>query len=106
LAYFQNYKVDYTQCSDDTLLQQIGQGDAAALAELFDRYAQIMYNLIARLLPDPALADEILQETFWQVWQEAGKFSTEGSVAAWLFGLARRKSLEQLRYQKLHSNLS
>jgi len=90
----------YNQYSAETLLQLITQHDAEALAELYDRYAQPTYNLIVRMVRDQALADDILQETFWQVWQKAGEFSGRGAVAAWLFRIARNKSLDQLRRQK------
>lgn len=88
--------------SDDLLLQLIAQGDAAALETLYDRYAQTIYNLIIRIVRDAASADELLQETFWQVWQACrrGQFRGEGTPIAWLCRIARNKSLDQLRRQK------
>jgi RNA polymerase sigma-70 factor (ECF subfamily) len=58
--------------------------------------------LINRIVQDPAIADELLQETFWQVWQACGQnqFRGEGAPAAWLCRIARNKSLDQLRRQK------
>jgi RNA polymerase sigma-70 factor (ECF subfamily) len=90
------------QQSDETLLQLIAQRDAAALEMLYDRYAQTIYNLINRIVQDPAIADELLQETFWQVWQACrqAQFRGEGAPAAWLCRIARNKSLDQLRRQK------
>lgn len=87
---------------DEVLLQLIAQRDATALETLYDRYAQTIYNLIVRIVQNPAVADELLQETFWQVWQtgEQGQFRGEGAVAAWLCRIARNKSLDQLRRQK------
>jgi RNA polymerase sigma-70 factor (ECF subfamily) len=92
-----------SQQSDETLLQLIAQQDAAALELLYDRYAQTIYNLINRIVQDPAIADELLQETFWQVWQACGQsqFRGEGAPAAWLCRIARNKSLDQLRRQKV-----
>jgi RNA polymerase sigma-70 factor (ECF subfamily) len=92
--------MDYSQYSDELLLERIVQQDAGALAELYDRYAQIAYNMIVRIVRDVAVADEILQETFWQVWQKANEFSGRGAAAAWLYRIARNKSLDQLRRQK------
>jgi RNA polymerase sigma-70 factor (ECF subfamily) len=88
------------QYSDEQLLQLIAQQDAEALAELYDRHAQIVYNLIVRIVQDLVIADEVLQEAFWQVWQQAAKFRGEGAAAAWLYRIARNKSLDQLRRQK------
>jgi RNA polymerase sigma-70 factor (ECF subfamily) len=92
--------MDDKQPSDEILLQHIARQDAEALAELYDRYAQIVYNLIVRIVRDTATADELLQETFFQVWQKAGEFSGRGAAAAWLYRIARNKSLDQLRRQK------
>jgi RNA polymerase sigma-70 factor (ECF subfamily) len=88
--------------SDEALLQLIAQRDAAALEMLYDRYAQTIYNLIKRIVQEPAIADELLQETFWQVWQACApsQFRGEGAAAAWLCRIARNKSLDQLRRQK------
>lgn len=91
---------NYQQAKDEDLLQLIGQQDPDALEALYDRHAQTVYNLIVRIVRDSAIADEILQETFWQVWQKASDFSGQGAVAAWLYRIARNKSLDLLRRQK------
>ena len=83
--------------SDQILLGQIMQNNGDALAELYDRHAQTVFNLIVCIVRDEAVADELLQETFWQVWQKADQFRGEGEVAAWLFRVARNKSLDELR---------
>jgi len=85
------------QDADHILIERIVQQDAGALEALYDRYAQPIYNLIVRIVHDKATADDLLQETFWQVWRSASKFTGQGSAAAWLFRIARNKSIDQLR---------
>lgn len=92
--------MEYKQHSDESLLRLMAQQDPAALEEFYNRYAQIAYNLIARIVRDRAVADEVLQETFWQVWQKVADFSGRGAPAAWLYRIARNKSLDHLRRQK------
>jgi RNA polymerase sigma-70 factor (ECF subfamily) len=92
--------VTHSHFSDHELIQLIKQRDADALEVLYDRHAQTIYNLISRIVRNRAIADDLLQETFWQVWQKAGDFSVQGSVGAWLYRIARNKSLDQLRRQK------
>jgi RNA polymerase sigma-70 factor (ECF subfamily) len=87
------------QQPDEFLLQLIAQRNADALEELYNRHAQIVYNLIVRIVRERTIADELLQDTFWQVWQQAAKFRGDGSVAAWIYRIARNKSLDQLRRQ-------
>ncbi len=89
--------VEPSHYSDEALLQLIVQQDADALSELYDRHAQVMYNLIVRIVKEPASAEHILQEAFWQVWQKSETYSGRGSVAAWLYRIARNKSLDHLR---------
>jgi RNA polymerase sigma-70 factor (ECF subfamily) len=91
--------------SDDLLLRRIAQRDASALELLYERHAQVAYNVIARIVRDPAVADEVLQDTFWQAWQKAGDFRADGAVAAWLYRIARNKSLDRLRRERSQPQL-
>lgn len=86
--------------SDEILIQRISRRNSEALEILYDRHAQTVYNLIVRIVRDPASADDLLQETFWQVWQKASEFSGRGPAAAWLYRIARNKSLDALRRQQ------
>ncbi len=92
--------VGAAQNTDETLLQSIARHDVEALEVLYDRYAQTTYNVIMRIVRDASVAEEVLQDTFWQVWRKAGEFRGGGVAAAWLFRIARNKSLDQLRRQK------
>jgi RNA polymerase sigma-70 factor (ECF subfamily) len=92
--------VDHTQHADETLLRLIAQHDPNALSALYERHAQTIYNVAMHIVRDATAADEILQDTFWQVWQKAADFSNTGSGAAWLYRIARNKSLDQLRRRK------
>ena len=89
----------YTQLPDEALVLHISRRSSEALAALYDRHAQPVYNLILRIVREPASADEILQDTFWQVWQKADTYQ-QGNAAAWLYRIARNKSLDWLRRQK------
>ncbi len=86
--------------SDEALLDLMRQQDVQALGILYDRHAQTVYSLIVRIVQEPGLAEELLQETFWQVWKGAGRFRGEGSVAAWLYRIARKRSLDRLRRRR------
>ena len=94
------------QLSDDLLLRRIAQRDASALESLYERHAQVVFNLIVRIVRDPATADEVLQDTFWQAWQKAGDFRADGAVAAWLYRIARNKSLDRLRRERARPQLA
>jgi len=93
----QNHMLDQSTSSDEVLLRKIADGDRQAFEALYDRHAAVAYSLIMRIVRDRALADDILQETFWQVWRRAGEYRGEGRVAAWLYRIARNRSLDEVR---------
>ncbi len=68
--------------SDESLLHLIAERDTAALEAIYDRHAQIVFNIVSRIVQDSALADEILHDTFWLVWQNAHTYRSSGPPAA------------------------
>lgn len=86
--------------SDEELLRFVSEQNMIAYETLYDRHAQTVYNLIARIVRDMQVADELLQETFWQIWQNAGQYRGDGAAAAWILRIARNRALDQLRRQK------
>lgn len=92
--------MNYAHFSDETLLNLIAQQDSLAFEELYQRHSQIVFNLIVRIVTDRSAADEILQESFWEAWKKAGDYRGTGDGAAWLYRIARNKSLDVLRKRK------
>jgi len=95
----------YTECSDEVLLQAIMQNDVRAFEALYDRHAPIVYNLLFHIVRNESLAEELLQDTFWQVWQKIDQYSGLGAGVAWVHQIARHKALDQLRRQKTKLSL-
>lgn len=74
-------------------------GDASAFRALFERHAGAVRRFLGDLARDPALADEVTQETF--VRAHARLASVQGSrLLPWLLGVARRVLLEELRRRR------
>lgn len=90
----------YQGYSDEMLLQLVNGKDLWAYEILYARHAQSLYSLLIRIVREPTTAEELLQETFWQIWQKSEQYSEKGSVAAWLHRIARNKGLDQLRSTK------
>jgi RNA polymerase sigma-70 factor (ECF subfamily) len=84
---------------DETaLVEQIARGDGAALRGLYDRCAARAMALARRILSDPQEAEEVVQETFVQVWRQASRFdAARGSPAAWVATIARSRAIDRLR---------
>src|SRR4029453_8106231 len=81
---------------DDGLIVRVAAGDDTALRELFCRHAPW---LAARLRTGLSAADaeDVLQGTFLAVWGGAGGYRPDGSVASWVWGIARRQAALFLR---------
>lgn len=95
----------YDQSDNDTaLLALVAQGDRQAFEILYDRYSAQVHALIKRIVHDPMVADELLQESFLQVWRKADSYHGKGAAAAWLFRIARNRSLDELRQRNRRPN--
>jgi RNA polymerase sigma-70 factor (ECF subfamily) len=88
------------------LLALVARGDRSEpLEELYDRYARRVYGLGLRLLDDPGLAEDLVQETFVRLWRSAHRFdAARGSVRTFLFTLARRAAVDLWRRGRRNSS--
>jgi RNA polymerase sigma-70 factor (ECF subfamily) len=76
--------------SDEKLIARVSAGDPNALEILYDRYAARVLGFSMQIVGERATAEELLQEVFWQVWQNAGKFESQHrSFTSWLFMIVR-----------------
>jgi RNA polymerase sigma-70 factor (ECF subfamily) len=89
-----------TSSSDEMLVIGISKHNSEAFSQLYDRHAAAVYQLILRIVREPAVADELLQDTFYSIWQKANQYEQRGSVAAWLHRVARNRCLDELRKRK------
>lgn len=92
--------MDYSRFPDGTLIELIKHKDAEAFEELYERHSQIVHNLVVRIVGNRAVADEVVQESFWQAWKKASDYRGTGAPAAWLYRIARNKSLDIMRKRK------
>jgi RNA polymerase sigma-70 factor (ECF subfamily) len=90
-----------SQQNDETLLQLVAQRNLAAYDLLYRRHAQVMYNLITRIVRDQATAEDLLQDVFWQIWENANQYRGSGAALAWMMRVARNRALDQLRRQRV-----
>ncbi len=90
--------------SDLELMQAIQASDADALAQLYDRYNGILKALILRVVHNEAEADDLLQEIFMEIWNQAKNFSAQkGKPLGWMVTLARRRAIDGLRKKQAYA---
>ncbi len=84
--------------TDDELIVLTAHQESWALAELYDRYARLVFSLALQMLHDRAASEEIVQEVFTKVWRGAHDFTPErGSFSSWLIGITRHQCIDELR---------
>lgn len=87
-----------TQSADDLdLIRRLKAGDDDAVRDLYARYGQRLYAYALRLMNDPAMAEDVTQNTLITVWRTVGSFRGEGRLIAWLLGIVHHTAMKALR---------
>ncbi|MGW1027392.1 RNA polymerase sigma factor [Streptomyces sp. NPDC002577] len=83
---------------DRRMQQRLARGEAAALGELYDRFASLVHGLAHRVLDDEEDADRITREVFAHVWENPGAFDPQqGPLRSWVATLTHRLAVQRLR---------
>jgi RNA polymerase sigma-70 factor (ECF subfamily) len=87
--------------SDEALVLLAARSEESALAELYDRHGRTAYGLALRVVRDPALAEDAVQEAFLAVWRTASRFVPErGKASTWIFTLVHRRAVDTVRREQ------
>jgi len=82
----------------EDLLQGVAAGDQQAFAALYDRTAPRLFGLVKRLLRDHAQSEEVTQEVYLEIWQNATRYDTsKGGAIAWMLTMAHRRAVDRVR---------
>ena len=80
------------------LIARIAKGDREAFSRFYDALASVAFCLIRRVLRDPGVAEEVLQDVFWGVWRDAPQYDPgRGTPEAWLLMRAKSRAIDKLR---------
>lgn len=86
---------------DRLALQRLARGDSGALKLVYQRFGGRAYAICLRILKDRSEAEEVLQETFMEVWRRARDYDPKrGGIEAWIATIARTRSIDHLRSQR------
>ena len=84
--------------ADSELVRQMQVGEESALEGLYARYGGLIFTLARRIVGDPELAREVLQDTFLRCWGGREAYDpARGRVPGWLMGIARNRAIDLLR---------
>ncbi len=83
---------------DQALIERIVLGDEAALRELYALLAPRAYAIALKVLKDPGEAEEVLQDTFLEIWRSAVRFDPARAAAdRWVATMVRTRAIDRLR---------
>jgi len=86
--------------SDETLVALIAAGDKNAMRTLYARHSARVFRFLLRIVDNAATAEDLVSETFIDVWQQASRFEARSKASTWLLGIARHKALSSLRQRR------
>ncbi|MFD0057569.1 sigma factor [Streptomyces sp. NPDC127168] len=83
---------------DRKMQQRLARGEAAALGELYDRFASLVHGLAHRVLDDERAADRITRDVFAHVWEHPDAYDPrQGPLRTWVAALTHRFAVQRLR---------
>jgi RNA polymerase sigma-70 factor (ECF subfamily) len=86
-----------SQAEERALLQSIAAGDAKSLERLFARTQVRVFRYIMRVVKNQAIAEELLNEVFLSVWQNAKSYEGRSEPMTWMLSIAHNKAISALR---------
>ena len=92
--------------SDEALMIRHQRGDRTAFATLVRRHQTAIFNFALRQLRIRSTAEDVVQETFVRVVQNAAEFKHEARFVTWLYTIARNLCIDQLRKGALRKHPS
>ena len=91
---------------DVELLELVKEKKKDALEALYGRYGNAIYSLSMRMLRNPQAAEEVTQDTFFNLWRRAASYkSGRGSFKSWLFSIAHHRAIDEIRRNKRDTNV-
>lgn len=85
------------------LMLRVAAREEKAFEALYDRFSRVLFSMVVRILESRSEAEEVLQEAFWQIWEQAPKYdSTLGTPFCWCVTVARRRAIDRLRANSRH----
>jgi RNA polymerase sigma-70 factor, ECF subfamily len=87
---------------DEILMQRIARDDTAAFDALFLRHRRAVFSYTFRMVGEGAAAEDLTQECFLRVWRSRQRYEPTAAFRTWLFTIARRLALDELKRRQAH----
>lgn len=94
-----------TTNTDQELIEKTLRGETAAFGQLVKRYESYVFTIVIRMVKNRVLAEEVSQDTFLKAYESLSSFRGDSKFSSWLYRIAYRKALDQLRKNKKHQTM-
>ena len=90
-----------TPAEIEDLIGKMSLGDRRAFSAIYSATSAKLFGVVLRILNNRADAEEVLQEAYVKIWQNAGKYQVNGlSPMTWLITIARNQAIDRLRARR------
>jgi RNA polymerase sigma-70 factor (ECF subfamily) len=86
-----------TKLTAEDLLKRIGLADQSAMDTLYRQQQRSVYAFALQFVSNPHDAEDVVVETFLEVWRHAARFAGQSKATTWILGIARHKALDKVR---------
>ena len=100
----QKFSKEGEDSRDLAFLTRVRRGDRSAFSELYRQYHPRLFGYLLRLLANPAMVEEVLDDVMFVVWTDARKFRGTAAVSSWIFGIAYRKAMTAIRADRRYQS--
>jgi RNA polymerase sigma-70 factor (ECF subfamily) len=101
----QDFESTQLPTSKEDLLGRVAQGDQKAFAALYDEISPRVFGLVRRLLVDHSQSEEVTQEVFLEIWQNATRYEpAKGGALTWVLTMAHRRAVDRIRASQASRN--
>lgn len=97
---------DYSAYSDQELTALLKKGEDRAFEQIYKKYSTRIYGNILKLVHDEAVADDLLQDLFLQIWARRAHIDTKKSFQSYLFTCSKHLVYNFLRRSSLEKQVS
>ncbi len=90
--------MNYLLLTDEELMASVEDKNVKAFAILYDRHSRAAYSLAYRMMGEKQAAEDLVQDTFLQIWRAAGSYRPErGSARTWVLSILHNRGIDKLR---------
>jgi RNA polymerase sigma-70 factor (ECF subfamily) len=84
--------------NDEALARRLQCREPQAMADLYDRFGRLVYSVVLSIVREPAVAEDLVQETFLRVWNRVHGFdAARGALGPWILAIARNRAIDHIR---------